>query len=293
MVYYSTQGIGAYRTEHMEKRMTSQFIRRRISFSIAGLALSLAIVSVSFAKLETGHATPKQAWPDNGIAQRRFPNGSTMFVEDDKGKLRAWVLSETTGSKHVEALDFFSGERMKVEVNLEEDGRQNQSFTDAQGVFHTTVGSQFYFSGTSLPIDLPGISFDGKTIFLDESKNYCASSMTSAIDKKAPTLSGHFTIYHRAANPKVCSGGHFNSKITSALDLNDGTFLGVEDCFVFRLRKSDFSTVGSAPALRVVDEAALQTAINQAKARNAQDVTEYVAKALNLPSAPELSCNKE
>lgn len=42
-------------------------------------------------------ATP--AWPDNGIAQRRIgavgPGGAgvaVMFVEDDRGTLRAWVL---------------------------------------------------------------------------------------------------------------------------------------------------------------------------------------------------------
>jgi hypothetical protein len=72
--------------------------------------------------------------------------------------------------------------------------------------------------------------------------------------------------------------------------LNDGTFLAVEGCFVFRLRKSDLSPVGSAPALRVLDEGAVQAAINQSKGKNIQDATAYIAKALNLPIAPELSC---
>ena len=94
-------------------------------------------------------------------------------------------------------------------------------------------------------------------------------------------------------NPKACSGGSFNSKITSALDLNDGTFLAIEGCFVFRLRKSDLSPVGSAPALRVIDESAMRLSINQAKKNNIQDVTAYIIKALVPPTAIELSCKED
>lgn len=276
----------------------------RNAFTFARLALGavlgLAFGGVSIAQQVIEQAAPPKAvWPDNGIAQRVFSNGSTMFVDNDRGKLRAWVLSETTGSENVEALDFFSGQRMRVKVDLEEDGKQAQSFTDAKGDFHSTVGGDFQFSGTSLPIDLPGMSFDGSTVFLKSSANYCSSNMTAATSTSGDALAhgpipswSKFPVYHLMGSAKNCLGGSFDSKITSALDLNDGTFLAVEGCFVFRLHKSDLSPVGSAPALRVIDESAVQAAIKQAEVANIQDATGYVAKTLSLPITPELSCKE-
>lgn len=279
----------------------------RALYYIAGVALALTGASVVQATGDQPAPAPPQlaptgmlpAWPNDGIAQRMFPNGSTMFVENDHGKLCAWVLSETTGGKNVEALDFFSGQRMKVKADLEKDGRQDQSFTDAKGDFHSNVGREFEFSGTSLPIGLPGISFDGNTVFLKGSINYCSGNITAATpahngaaDPMSTTWS-KFAIYHWMGTPKVCPGGSFNSKITSALDLNDGTFLAVEGCFIFHLRKSDLSPVGLAPALRVIDESVLQTAINQTKGKITQDAIDYLTKALNLPTGSELSCKND
>jgi hypothetical protein len=205
------------------------------------------------------------------------------------------------GGENVEVMDFFSGEHIKVKVDLEEDGRQDQSFTDAKGVFHSTVGRQFAFSGISPPIDLPGIGFDGNTIQLNSVIKSCYVNITAAapmrnyVTRQGPVSTwSKFAIYHSmSGSPKGCPSGDLHSKITSALNLNDGTFLAVEGCFVFRLRKSDLSPVGSAPALRVLDEGAVQAAINQSKGKNIQDATAYIAKALNLPIAPELSCKED
>jgi hypothetical protein len=119
----------------IRRRHTSDFARLAL-----GAALGLSLGTSSLAQSATSHTSTKPTWPDNGVAQRMFPNGSTMFVDNDHGKLRAWVLSEAAGGENVEALDFFSGQRMKVKVDLEENGKQGQSFTDAKGGFHSTVG---------------------------------------------------------------------------------------------------------------------------------------------------------
>ncbi|UKR53706.1 hypothetical protein K4A87_07525 [Xanthomonas fragariae] len=283
----------------MKKRINRHFIRRKIGFAIVGSVLGFALANASAVQPTAGHAVPKPAWPDNGIAQRILPNAMTMFVENDHGKLRAWVVSEPAGEENVEALDFFSGQKMKVKVDREDDGHQEQSFTDPEGKFHSSIGQDYAFSGTSPPIDLPGISFDGNNIFLEPSKNYCSSNLIATSSErnyvtgeKPASTWNKFAIYHEMGNPKACSGGSFNSKITSALDLNDGTFLAIEGCFVFRLRKSDLSPVGSAPALRLIDESAMRLAINQAKKNNIQDVTAYIIKTLVPPTAIELSCKE-
>jgi hypothetical protein len=266
-------------------------------FYVAGV--TLALNGASAAQVTGGQPAAKPVWPDNGIAQRQFPSGSTMFVENDHGQWRAWVLSEATGDADVEALDFFSGQRMKVKVDLEDDGRQDQSFTDAKGRFHSTAGRQFEFSGTALPINLEGLSFDGNNLFLKSSPSYCSSNLIATTPAKdgnagvAGTSSwSKFTIYHTVGVSK-CPNGMFDSKITSALDLNDGTFLAIEGCFVFRLRKSDLTPVGSAPALHVIDESAVRDTTEQAKAKNVQDVTDYLVKTLKIPTTSELSCPDE
>jgi hypothetical protein len=264
---------------------------------IAGVMLTLAGISV--VQADGDSSATKPAWPNNGVAQRQFANGSTMFVENDHGQWRAWVLSGSAGSADVEALDFFTGQRMKVKADVEDDGRQDRSFTDAKGKFHSTSGRDFEFSGTSLPIDVQELSFDGNNLFLKSSASYCSSNLVATTPSKdggvgaegASTWS-KFTIYYTMGVPK-CPNGMFDSKITSALDLNDGTFLAVEGCFVFRLRKSDLTPVGSAPALRVVDESAVREAVEQAKTKNVQDVTDYLVKVLKMPTDPKLSCNSD
>jgi hypothetical protein len=255
--------------------------------------LALALTGASTTQAANNQPTSKPAWPDNGVAQRMLPNGATMFVENDHGKWHAWVLSQAIGGADVEALDFFSGQRMKVKVDLEDDGRQEQSFTDAKGGYHSSEGNAFEFSGTSLPINLQGLSFDGNNLFLKSSASYCSSNLITAKTAEGSTSTwSKFPVYHVAGVPR-CLNGMFDSKITSALDLNDGTFLAAEGCFVFRLRKSDLSPVGSAPALRVIDEGTVRTIIKQASDKNVQDVTDYLAKALNLPTSPELSCKDD
>ena len=104
---------------------------------------------------------------------------------------------------------------------------------------------------------------------------------------------GKFHIYHSMSGPKECFTSSFHAEIISALDLNDGTFLAAEGCFVFRLRKSDLFSVGSAPSLRVVDEKIVNDVIYNIKKNKIKNATVYLADALKLPTASKLSCKDD
>ena len=252
----------------------------------------LGVLAVQCCSL--AYATGDARWPASPTAQRSFPHGSTMFVEDDHGKLRAWILSETRGGSHVEAMDFFTGDRFSASVALEADGHQTAAFTDAKGVTHVAAGKGFVFSGGGVSPSIPGLDLGADSIYVKKSADYCGSRFLAVTPSAGGADAWHrFPIYRQDMPGSACPKGKYWSNITSALDLDDGTFLAVEGCFVFRLKKSDLSPVGEAPALRVVDKAALEAAIDDAKAKGETDTMKYVAQALGLPSSPELSCKEE
>jgi hypothetical protein len=57
-------------------------------FSVIIFLSSTACVAATSAKKSPS------IWPNNGIAQHQFFNGGLMFVENDKNKWRAWVISD-------------------------------------------------------------------------------------------------------------------------------------------------------------------------------------------------------
>ncbi|MET0256108.1 MAG: hypothetical protein ABW193_09935 [Luteibacter sp.] len=271
--------------------LSLRHIRLSALCSFAAMAMGTLLPPASAAN----EAPLKIEWPANGIAQRMFPDGSTMFVETDRGTLRAWVMSETHGGAKVEAMDFFSGERRKVKVELEDDGRPSQGFTDDKGVAHVGMGQPFAYSrGSGFAAELPGLDLSAGTIFVKPSGAYCGSRfIATATTQGAGGEWRKVAIYHSGVGSPSCPHGGYWANITSALDLGDGTFLAVQDCFVFRLRKSDLSPVGAAPALRVVDKAVLEQAIDKAKSNGSNDTMDDVARSLNLPTSPDLSCTAQ
>lgn len=254
-------------------------------------------------------AQAKPSWPDNGIAQRRFKGGGVMFVEDDHGKRRAWVLSDYDKPAQIdhdhawaEALDFFSGKILKVKVDLTDDGHEDRAFTDSSGAYHFYgADPRFRFSGIDMMRSLPGLDFNGHSINVPATViNGCALHLdaTAAAEdwvtgQKPATVWQKYPIYHSDPAPKGCRSGDLASAIGTALDLGDGTFLATEGCFVFRLRKSDLAPVGSAPALRVVDENTVHAALAKLHGKTIDDPTGYLIKALNLSASPELSCKAD
>ncbi|MFA0925084.1 hypothetical protein [Xanthomonas fragariae] len=278
----------------MKKRINRHFIRRKIGFAIVGSALGLALANASMAQPKASQkATSKPAWPNNGIAQRTFPHGSIMFVEKENGKWHAWILELKKGD-YVQAIDFFSGNQMRVKVKLMEDGTQDFAFTDASGKIHAGEDNGLSFKGPSRNSSMGYYTFDGPSLNLQAGNPSCDVYL-NAINSpdEAPNKWSKVLIYHASPVKTGCPSGRFKSLINTALDLEDGTFLVTQGCWVFRLHKSDLSPVGSAPSLHIIDTDTLKTAINQAKGNNIQDASLYLANALHLSTTSEVSCRED
>jgi len=85
-------------------------------------------------------------------------------------------------------------------------------------------------------------------------------------------------LYHCVA----CTDIAWWASLSTAIDLRDGTMLVSGGKYVFRLRADDFTPVGKAPALHVLDEADVKRAIADAEARKVDDVFGDVLKSLHL-----------
>lgn len=259
----------------------------RAFYCIAGLALALPGASMA---QTLGNQSAKPVWPDNGIAQRKLPGAYNMFVEQDEhGQWHAWAMNGY--GKDAQAVDFFSGEQIHVEAGLRDDGQQSRDFVDLRGIVHGPQSDRFMFSQGSLP----GINISDE-LSLNFSDSQCPASFLGlkGLSENDP-LGNHpiwkkVPIYHVAPRAKDCPSGYLRSSIETAMDLEDGTFLVTMNCWVFRLRKSVLSPVGSAPALHVVNQTALQVAIDQAKGKDVQDANAYLARALNLSFDDANSC---
>ena len=273
--------------------MNTHFFQRTIGVALVGSALGFAVANASAAQPTAGHAVPKPAWPDNGIAQRMFPNGSTMFVEKENGKWHAWIIELKRGS-YVQAMDFFSGDQLRVRVRLMENGMQDFSFTDARGKIHAAEDNGFSFKGPSRNSSMGYYSFDGPSLSL-QGENPSCDVYLDAIDSPDDVSNkwSKFLIYHNSPGKAGCPSGRLKSFVNTALDLEDGTFLATLGCWVFRLNKSDLSPVGSAPSLNIIDTKKLKREITEANGKRIQDATLYLANKLHLSITSEVSCKED
>jgi hypothetical protein len=268
----------------------------RATYGVVGLML--AFTGASMAQT-AGNPSAKPMWPDNGIAQRMLPGVYNMFVEhDEHGQWHAWVMNGL--GKDAQALDFFSGKQIHVAAGVDENSsQQTRDFVDSADGVHTPEVKGFEFTTSGLGGLSGGIKFGGDLLSLKGTDYHCSSSFVTVkggVSDDDPMAShpkwAKVPIYHVAPRANGCPSGYLRSSIETAMDLEDGTFLVAMNCWVFRLRKSDLSPVGSAPALRIVDQAALQAAIDQAKGKNIQDTTDYLEKALNLSFDAANSCKQ-
>ena len=272
--------------------------KRRIAhhafYCAAGLALALPGASVA---QTAGNQPAKPAWPDNGIAQRMLPGAYNMFVEQDEhGQWHAWVMNGD--GEDAQALDFFSGKQMHVKAQVQDNGQQSRFFVDPAGGVHGPLDKGFDFTLPNPGGFRGGIWFGGSDFSLKGSNSRCIASFIGVQGGSDDEKIDHPTwtkipIYHVDARANGCPSGYLKSSINTALDLDDGTFLVTMGCWIFRLRKSDLSPAGSAPGLRIVDKAELQAAINGAKGKNIQDVTDYLERSLNLSFDAANSCKSE
>lgn len=260
----------------------------------AGLAVLLLLSTSASAvtPVKARSSAPHPVWPDNGVAQRRFPGAFNMFVENDHGKWHAWVMSGL-GAHDAKALDFFSGEVMKVTAQLDEDTQQQDfSFTDATGHDHFPGGTKFEVESQR---DLPdGLASSRQDFSLDATgcpEGFGAIDGGEATWNSAPNWS-KIPIYRigPARGMSGCPNGAYLSGFDSTLALGDGTFLIKMGCWIFRLRISDLLPAGSAPGLRIVDAAAMRKIIDQAKGMHLKDATTYLNHALHLDIDDANSC---
>ena len=248
-------------------------------------------------------AAPQVVWPDNGIAQRRLDGGFNynMFVENDNGTWRAWVQSDMTDIdkkdwSRAKALDFFSGQVLMVEAYVDEYLlQQRPGFWDPkEGKGHGPEDRTFMFDpGTRIP----GIA-QGPLLTLDAERcgHYILGLRSAPLAKgeSHPSWAKIPLIYHKPSSDSasLCKEGSYWSGADTTLDLNDGTFLVTMECWIFRLRKSDLTPVGEAPALRIVDEAAMKAAIDKAEGQHIESGTAYLSRALSLHIDDAYACSR-
>ncbi|MBS0343724.1 MAG: hypothetical protein JSS56_24740 [Proteobacteria bacterium] len=246
-------------------------------------------------------ALPHVEWPNNGIAQRRLEGGINynMFVENDNGTWRAWVQSDVSAlakrnSGKAKALDFFSGEQRMVKASVEEyTQEQEPGFWDPKRrevhIPHRDWRLQFIRDGY-----VEGLK---RSPLLDLDAERCPHSFSglqseSGSNAQRQPVWSRIPLIHDKTFGSLCKEGEYSSSIYTTLDLNDGTFLVTMQCWIFRLRKSDLSPVGEAPALRIVDEAALKAAIDKAKGQHIESGTAYIDQALGLHIDEAYACKR-
>lgn len=223
-------------------------------------------------------------WPDNGIAQREVGDGTNwledLFVEHVDGKWIAWaVMRPPNGETKGKALNFFTGEVLEVTGDF--DGQYVESFIDAKGIEHRdTSDLVFHFKDPRPGGGLGEIDFSAP--YLEISRGSIPSIDLRTYRREAK---GNGTVIwskvpmYRCAR---CPDDDWDAFFSTALDLRDGTMLVSGGKYVFRLRMDDFSPVGKAPALHIFEEVDVQRAIDDAKARQVDDVFGDVLKTLHL-----------
>jgi hypothetical protein len=227
-------------------------------------------------------------WPNNGIAERELGDGEdtwpeNMFVEHEDGRWIVWVLMSPVHGP-AKAIDFFSGE--VVSAKVKKPGEYNDSFVDAQGITHKSVVHPAFsfkdprpggglgdidFSGDTLTFgaDVPCAPFDLKV------SRRMASDDETAAWSKVP-------LYKTNPWPEACPGGVWDSFVSTALDLRDGTMLITAGKYIFRVRQADMSPVGEAPHLNVVDEVDVRRVMEQAAGGDIKDVCAHLTAQLHL-----------
>ena len=187
---------------------------------------------------------------------------------------------------NAKALDFFSGKQQLVQARMDDSLlHQAPGFVDSKGTIHRPSDHGFDFHGDGSIDDVEG----GADVSLLGSR--CAvrylNGLQGGIYEESqfhPSWTKFPLIYDKTHTQRdmPCTGGTYFSDFHSTLDLEDGTFLVIMQCWVFRLRQSDLLPVGEAPALRIVDGAAMKAAIEKAKNRQIKDAQRYLGQALDL-----------
>ncbi|SEN52241.1 hypothetical protein SAMN02800694_3655 [Luteibacter sp. UNCMF331Sha3.1] len=288
----SSWRLDAY-TPTLEQPAEDDAMKRRNMAMAAALAVGVALPAAAMhgetKQVAAEAVTPKKVvtepvWPDNGIAQRELGDGTDwledLFVEHVGDEWIAWaVMRPPNGQTVGKAINFFTGDVLDVTGDF--DSAYVGSFIDAKGVEHKeTLDQVFDFKDPRPGGGLGEIDFAAP--YLEIPRGNRSSIDLRTYRREAEV--GAKVIWSKVAMYRCveCPDSEWEAFFSTALNLRDGTMLVSGGKYVFRLRMDDFSPVGRAPALHVFDEADVQRAIDDAKARQVENVFDDVLKALHL-----------
>jgi hypothetical protein len=299
-----------------------------VLFLVVTLLSSVACVAAASAKKNL------PVWPNNGIAQRQFFYGGPTFVENDKGKWQAWIISDYSRwrewNKHDdskklkgEVLNFFSGKTQIVYPGYSEDQHSLSEFKTLKGKLHEEVyqsSREYEYITFGLRDNIQNLDFgsyqkiplfndNAVKLFFSNQSNNCFIAVGSVtgypVGEAAPSRfakvkvspSWRKLLFYHEPPSKHCPSGRWSFKATGAMSLNDDTFLLTTQHYVFRLRFSDLSPVGSAPALYVLDadyvEKKLANALSGIDPTTITDQNAFLTKALSLKVIDPVKLSKE
>lgn len=236
--------------------------RGRCIAALCGLMASLSTV-----------AGDLPAWPETGVAERRFLAGDVMFIERRADRWHAWILPEQSqwrpprdGGPHAGGwrggvLDFFSGAVVDAELHEDESGHARPVFFSVGGV-HAPArfgGRSAVALGLLREQRFHDLRFDDDDR-LDASRlEGCATRLqvVRRIDPGTRTVSWSRLVLRRSPPTAECPHGRWSSQVVAALDLHDGTFLAVLDDRVVRLDAATLDPVGSDAQVWIIDMDAL------------------------------------
>ncbi|MDR6937866.1 hypothetical protein [Luteibacter sp. 3190] len=272
-------------TEDDEMRGRSMAMAAALAVGVSMPAAAIHVeMSPGFAAtVPRNEAVADPVWPDNGVAQRELGDGTNwledLFVEHVGDEWTAWaVMRPPNGQTVGKAIDFFSGKVLDVTGDF--DSQYVESFVDSEGVEHKqTLDRVFHFKDPRPGGRVLGVDFGASELTVPRGKKPSIDLTTYRRESEGGTVAWSKVPMYRCVS---CPLGCWDAFFGTALDLRDGTMLVTGGRYVFRLRADDFSPVGKAPGLHVFDEAEVQRAIEDAKARQVNDVFGDVLKALHL-----------
>ncbi|WP_139206638.1 hypothetical protein [Luteibacter sp. UNCMF331Sha3.1] len=225
---------------------------------------------------------PNPVWPDNGIAQRELGDDGwleSLFVEHVDGKWIAWAIMVPPHAQ-AKAINFFTGEVIDVTVKMQL--TYTGSFIDANGVKHEeTLHSGFHYKDPRPGGILGNIRFAHRSVDRPENMSFGPiwfDTYQRMSDDDASVIWSKVPLYE--SNNFGRKG--WDTLFGTALDLNDGTMLVSAGKYIFRLHQDDFTPVGSAPALHIVDESELLRALDEAKGQAIEDGDAWLTDKLKL-----------
>jgi hypothetical protein len=301
---------------------------------ITVLFLVITLLSSAACVAATSARKNLPVWPNNGIAQRQFFNGGLTFVENDKGKWQAWIISgssrwgewkerDNSNKLKGEVLNFFSGETQIVYPGYTEDQHSLSEFKTLKGKLHEEVyqsSREYEYITLGLRDNIQNLDFgsyqkrplfndNAVKLFFSHPSNNCSIAVGSVtgyplgeaaparFEKVKVSPSWRKLLFYYEPPTKHCPSGRWGFKPTGVMSLNDGTFLLTTQYYVFRLRFSDLSPVGSAPALYVLDadyvEKKLANALAGIDPKTITDQNDFLMKALNLINVDPVKLIKE